>query len=109
MPPHRDGRRIRTSKGFPRTWALLASRSGREKTIGGLGDIPTVRLPGSRSIPAPANENARLRGIGDAALRCAGVRVLPVTEFGEDPGFEERLHQRLPLSGKARVKIVRFP
>jgi hypothetical protein len=65
MPPPGDGRRIRTSKGFPRTWVLLASRSGREKTIGGLGGIPTVRLPGSRSIPAPANENARLRGIGE--------------------------------------------
>ena len=30
----------------------------------------------------------------DAALRRAGDGVLQVTEFGEDPGLEERLNQQ---------------
>ncbi len=33
-------------------------------------------------------------GREDPALRGAGVRLFPAAEFREDPGFQERLHQR---------------
>ena len=33
-------------------------------------------------------------GVSNTSLRGPGYSVFPVSEFGEDPGFQERLHQR---------------
>ena len=38
--------------------------------------------------------NVRQQRGQDPALRGAGVRLFPAAEFREDPGFQERLHQR---------------
>ena len=64
--------------------------------------IPT-RADGSAPGPASTDSDAdaepapgsHLRWRSqDSALGCAGVRVLPLAGLGEDPGLEERFHQR---------------
>src|SRR5208283_3554464 len=55
----------------------------------------TGHAPAAGNPASPRSRNCQLCwGRGNSALRRPGQSVFPVSEFGEDPGFQERFHQR---------------